>query len=627
MALQTYSELPDRWGERVIARFPDDLQSQVRARWSRIAGDGPRYPGIRHANGLAPSARANLDLTAQWQQAVAERIHIAFNEDAIRERARSAADTCLRMQRIPPMIAHARSLGIEPPQARVAGDHGPQCSIVGMIRRMQSEHWWRRQMRRAYTRTAEAHLRTLGVVHRKRQVYASDRVVAHRRARNRRNEAMLREMLVVSDAGEQLELWEVIQKSQANPAIRRNELMVRLKGFEEVAQAAGHVAEFVTLTCPSAYHRTHADGSPNERWEGHSPRAGQQWLSKMWARARAKLHRLKLLIYGFRVAEPHHDGTPHWHLVLFMRPSNLETLRTVLRCIWLAEYGNEPGASKHRASFKHIDPHKGSAVGYLAKYVAKNIDGHEVGEDFETTGTQAAESCHRVGAWSAAHGIRQFQQIGGPAVTVWRELRRLRDVLVPDEIRAAQEAADAGDWAGFIAAIGGIECGRRGRVGLWTETTGELNQYDEPRGPQIAGVRTYEETNTAIRCGDSVSGAGRNRAVRSGIQTDTQRMGAVVESAGVAAQLRGGADAHISGGFACAAPADHRKGCLIRTREKVWRIQRKAPEGGITGRSGCELRGPAGQQLRNPPVSPLGPVSITVREFFNDAERQPGWMN
>jgi len=229
---------------------------------------------------------------------------------------------------------------------------------------------------------------------------------------------------------------------------------------------------------------------PNERYAGHSVRDGQAWLSKMWARARAKLKRMSVLIYGFRIAEPHHDGTPHWHMVLFCKAWNRRRVRHTLRGFWLSENADERGAKKHRINVKAIDGHKGTAAGYLAKYVAKNIDGFQVGEDFETDkrSGKANETCERVTAWASRHGVRQFQQIGGPAVTVWRELRRLRAVVGVGVIENARVHADAGDWSQFVAALGGIEAARSGSVGLWTEITGEINQYDELRGPQIVGV-------------------------------------------------------------------------------------------------------------------------------------------
>lgn len=561
---------PDRWAERIIHRFPDDLQRQVRERWIHIANSGVRYPGIRHADGLAPSAKANQDLLAQWAAARAEHLHVAFDEGQIRERAARAAYLCMRLVRLELMQDHARSLGIEPPQI------DDRITREGAIRRLCSEHWWRRQMRKAYTRAAESHLRALGVVHRRRQVYASDRAVAHRRSRNLRTRALLQELQAVSDAGDQLNLWDIVQKSQANPALRRAELMTRLRGFEEVAQAAGHVAEFITLTCPSAYHRTHADGTPNERWGGFSPRDGQRWLCRMWARARAKLARLSVMVYGFRVAEPHHDGTPHWHLVIFVKEALAELLRTVLAGFWLSEYSDEPGARKHRVRFLRIDPHKGSACGYLAKYVAKNIDGHEVGDDFEAEGERAEDTCHRVAAWASAHGIRQFQQIGGPSVCVWRELRRIRDRLngLPT-IEAARAAADAGQWSDFIAALGGIERGRDGDVRLWSERTGELSVYGELRGPQVVGVEGYmREGGVSV-----VKATGDSRLATEESRADVPAP-PVIPTSEQGAQCRGANTGIVR----------------VRTRCKVWRIQWKAP-----AKAGCS------------PVPSLGPVSITVR--------------
>lgn len=48
----------------------------------------------------------------------------------------------------------------------------------------------------------------------------------------------------------------------------------------------------------------------NYKWNHDTPSITQKYLTGLWAKIGAKLHRENLRIYGFRVAEPHHDGTP-----------------------------------------------------------------------------------------------------------------------------------------------------------------------------------------------------------------------------------------------------------------------------------------------------------------------------
>lgn len=224
-------------------------------------------------------------------------------------------------------------------------------------------------------------------------------------------------------------------------------------------------------------------------------------MAKTWSRIRAEAKRREIGVYGFRIAEPQHDGTPHWHCLLFRKPEHASALKGIVRKHALKDCPNERGANEHRCDLKQIDSAKGSAAGYIAKYVAKNIDGAHVGEDLH--GKPAQSSAVRVEAWATRWGIRQFQQIGGAPVGVWRELRRVHAVpaSASQYLRDAHAAANnttkvegrenmsvACDR--YCEAQGGVFCGRGARIELTVVTAEKLGRYGDEPTPRPVGIET-----------------------------------------------------------------------------------------------------------------------------------------
>ncbi|KAG0188587.1 hypothetical protein DFQ28_004632 [Apophysomyces sp. BC1034] len=347
---------------------------------------------------------------------------------------------------------------------------------VDQVVRVRCELWWRRQLRKMHIRALEFSNIRLHYVHRRAEPYASDDAVRRRVAQNRRNARTLESVTMENENGQQFTLAELAAKGISNKAMKRGELFTRLRGLEELADDVKFRGVMFTLTCPSRFHAVTTTGQwvrPNPRYVDSDPRAAQAYLRKVWQRIRAELKREGIVFFGMRVAEPNHDGTPHWHGLVFAE--KIERFCAVMRKHGLRDSGNEPGAQQHRVRFEMIDRAKGSAVGYVAKYISKNIDGHAVGEHKTQDGYviqtdlwdgDEITPSQRVEAWAALWGIRQFQQFGGAPVGVWRELRRVKeqDLSSEDEapcIRAAWLAAQktdehAADWAEYSRAMGGI---------------------------------------------------------------------------------------------------------------------------------------------------------------------------
>lgn len=232
------------------------------------------------------------------------------------------------------------------------------------------------------------------------------------------------------------------------------------------------------------------------------------WLTLFFKAVRNRLDRKGLRWYGIRTVEPHHDGTVHWHMMVFAHPEEIDSIVTIARDIAIREDRHELGDDiTPRFKAEYVDGSKGTPTSYIATYIGKNLDSHSVdGIDPKTgkpriddeSGKTMAESVERAIGWARLHRVRQFQFFGIPSRQVWRELRRLASQMArnpegpqrlkDDAMDAVLAAADAGCFATYIEKQGGVLVPRKDYlIRTAYDLADELNDYGE-QSVQIYGI-------------------------------------------------------------------------------------------------------------------------------------------
>ena len=542
--------MPARWQKKLVNRWHSEVPGGCN--FDDVAGRSPEFVANRHLAVLAErlgESRLPLDASDATICQAAEKLAGKASELALIYRDIAALREALARL--------AKGQDVEPPEP---WDEDTQTGVQDgpAVARMADEQWWRLKLRKVHARNVEGAAIELGYVNRARDCYVSNESLYRRAQQNERNAAMLERTTLANELGQEYTLAELVAKSTANNAIRRAELMTRISGFERVALDMGHVGLFMTMTAPGRMHKwltVKGDKTrvfENKRYDGSTPDKAQERHGEVWARIRSKCARYGIAFYGFRIAEPNHDGTPHWHLLVFLDPAfKGDASRDAVRrfCAIVRRYAlgqgersaerkavsaashlfpyrtlkiasavhfqkmhrwdvaerqrqnAEPGAKLHRVDFKPIDTGRGSAAGYIAKYVAKNIDGYKL--DTDLYGNDSLTASHRVEAWAATWRIRQFQQVGGPPVGPWRELRRVKEIPAGapqhllDAHRAVNKICDleAGTvksvaWDRYCKAQGGVFCGRKARIKISRVQPEGLNKYGEAAALKVVGVET-----------------------------------------------------------------------------------------------------------------------------------------
>ncbi|MFL9101284.1 replication endonuclease [Escherichia coli] len=499
----------------------------LRARLKRIARVNERFatPAFK-----ATAARERLDellilpqLSRDEIQHLATLTATAFStaleracDEVIEKTGRGDDDLLTWLLTYQPLAHMALKLGITPPcwpsleirpDRRTAPD--PE-RVPGAVMRLSCATWWNSQLRHLRDIWREELLRAAGLVSRKTSVYISHEALLDWREKRQRTRDFLKAWDIENEEGERFSLEDIYWAGLSNPRNRRNEMMTCARGMEQVAEARGDVAFFVTVTAPSRFHSVNDDGSLNPKYCGATVRDASDYLVyRFFAAVRRAIDKAGLGWYGVRTVEPHHDGTPHWHMLVFTSQENEARITEIMRNAAIREDRAELGDDiSPRFKCEKIDPAKGTPTSYIATYIGKNLDASAfMGNDPKTgkpyvdkeSGKTMAETVENAIGWAALHRIHQFQFFGIPPRQVWRELRRLagqmaRNPAAPqrldhDDIDAILAAADVGCFATYITRQGGVLIPRNTYlVRTAYETAEEANDYGE--FPQrIYGVR------------------------------------------------------------------------------------------------------------------------------------------
>ncbi|HBR4214955.1 TPA: replication endonuclease [Klebsiella pneumoniae] len=415
--------------------------------------------------------------------------------EQIRQSWEKVAAEAMRLDVIPPAFEQLR-------RKKRRRKPVPYDLIPGSLARMLCADWWYRKLWQMRCEWREEQLRAVCLVNKKASPYVSYEAVIHKREQRRKSLEFFQSHVLVNADGDTLDMEDVVNASSSNPAHRRNEMMACVKGLELIAEMRGDCAVFYTITCPSRFHATLNNGRPNPKWTSETVRQSSDYLVDTFAVFRKAMHKAGLRWYGVRVAEPHHDGTVHWHLLCFMRKKDRKSITALLRKFAIREDREELGNNTGpRFKSELINPRKGTPTSYIAKYISKNIDGRGLAKEIsKETGKSLRDSAEHVSAWASLHRVQQFRFFGIPGRQAYRELRLLAGqaarqqadkkagtpVLDNPRLDAVLAAADAGCFATYIMKQGGVLVPRKHHL---VRTAYELN--DEPSTYGDHGIRIY----------------------------------------------------------------------------------------------------------------------------------------
>lgn len=165
-----------------------------------------------------------------------------------------------------------------------------------------------------------------------------------------------------------INLIDIVISPNHSPSRYHAEIQNRINTLVEDAESKNLVPIFLTITTKSEFHcmKTHRITQKlitNPKYNGASPREAQKELTRMFSRLRHDRSLKELSkderIY-YRVNEPHKDGTPHSHILLYIPKASVNRVVEAFKRL----YGSKSNK---------VETNLRNAGAYIMKYINKTL--------------------------------------------------------------------------------------------------------------------------------------------------------------------------------------------------------------------------------------------------------------
>ncbi|WP_162010865.1 replication endonuclease [Neptuniibacter caesariensis] len=220
-----------------------------------------------------------------------------------------------------------------------------------------------------------------------------------------------------------------------------NETYSVIKGLEAKAVDEGKSYIFVTMTASPEFHPSPKTGDSS--WNLSKVSSAHQDILKRWQNVKKRLAKRNISfsgsdnsfhIFGIRVVEPHLDGCPHHHALLFLDSEIISTVQEVFTDVF--DFSNK--AVDIKVQDESLED-SATAASYCTKYLLKTYnltndyleddENHKIKVSDENSNKVKVSKSDAVLLWRKALGIRAYALIGIKAkIAKYRSLRYLKDL-------------------------------------------------------------------------------------------------------------------------------------------------------------------------------------------------------